>query len=170
MANLEKIPSWDDATGSLNVIIETSKGSRNKLRYDAKLGTFALSKVLPAGMVFPFDFGFVPATLAEDGDPLDVLVLLDEPVCAGCQISCRLIGVIEAEETEDGKTTRNDRLLAVAECSHDHRCISSIKDLSSHLLEELEHFFQCYHDLDGKRFKTRGHRGPRAGATWSTRP
>jgi inorganic pyrophosphatase len=100
--------------GDLRVIIETPQGSRNKFDYDAELGLFKLGGVLPAGAVFPFDFGFVPSTTGGDGDPLDVLVLMDEAAFAGCLVEARLIGVIEAKQTErDGKTTRNDRLVAV---------------------------------------------------------
>jgi Inorganic pyrophosphatase len=93
------------------VVIETPKGSPNKLTFEPRYGTFVLKGVLPAGAVFPFDFGFVPSTCADDGDPLDVLVLMDAPVYPGCIVPSRLIGVIEAEQTEEGETERNDRLL-----------------------------------------------------------
>jgi inorganic pyrophosphatase len=96
------------------VVIETPKGSPNKLTFEPRYGTFVLKGVLPVGAVFPFDIGFVPSTRAEDGDPLDILVLMDAPVFPGCIVPSRLVGVIEAEQTEDGKTERNDRLLAVA--------------------------------------------------------
>src|SRR5204862_6369582 len=118
--NLLGLDAWDLESGMLNVFIETSKGSRNKLRYNTEQGLFELSKVLPRGLSFPFDFGFIPSTVGDDGDPLDVLVLLDEPVPAGCRIPARLIGVVEAEQTKDGKAERNDRLVAAAPHSHDH--------------------------------------------------
>ena len=107
------------------VVIETPKGSPNKLAFEPRYGTFVLKGVLPAGAVFPFDFGFVPSTRAEDGDPLDVLVLMDAPVFPGCIVPSRLVGVIEAEQTEDGKTERNDRLLAVAANSAAHARFTS---------------------------------------------
>src|SRR5437764_15464112 len=88
------------AKGVVHVIVDTPKGSRNKFKYDEELGLFKLSGVLPAGAVFPFDFGFVPATLGGDGDALDVLLLMDEPAFVGCLVEVRLIGVIEAEQTE----------------------------------------------------------------------
>ncbi len=91
-----------------NVVIETPKGSRNKFDYDPELGLFRLGGVLPLGAVFPFDFGFVPSTLGGDGDPLDVLTLMDEPAFTGCLVTVRLLGVIEAEQSEGGETTRND--------------------------------------------------------------
>jgi inorganic pyrophosphatase len=150
----------DGETGALNVIIETPKGSRNKFKYDEKLGLFKLSGVLPAGAVFPFDFGYIPATLGEDGDPLDVLVLMDEPAFAGCLVSARLIGVIEAEQTEDGKTERNDRLIAVATDSHDHHEIESLDQISPNLVQEIEHFFVSYNTIKGKQFAPKGRFGP----------
>src|SRR5215210_6607135 len=114
---------FTEESDDLNVIIETPKGSRNKFDFDEELGLFKLGGVLPAGAVFPFDFGFVPATRGGDGDPLDVLVLMDEPAFVGCLVPARLIGVIEAEQTEEGKTTRNDRLIAVTTTSRNHRDI-----------------------------------------------
>ncbi len=158
---LGQLGAWDAQSGAVNVVIETAKGSRNKFKYEPATGGFALSKVLPAGMAFPYDFGFVPSTTGDDGDPLDVLVLMDEPAFAGCRIPCRLIGVIEGEQTEDGKTERNDRLVAVAAHSHDHGDVQTVKDLNENLLKEIEHFFTAYHDLDGKRFRSRGTHGPR---------
>ena len=122
---------------------------------------FKLGGVLPAGAVFPFDFGFLPGTLGGDGDPLDVLVLMDESAFAGCLVPSRILGVIEAEQTEeDGETTRNDRLIAVAANSRDHRHIASLKDISENLLDEIEHFFVSYNEIKGKRFSPLGRFGP----------
>jgi inorganic pyrophosphatase len=87
---------FDEDDGSLvRVIIETPKGCRNKYKYDPEFGAFKLSKVLPEGMVFPYDFGFIPGTKADDGDPIDVLLLMDQPAFPGCVIESRLIGVLE---------------------------------------------------------------------------
>ncbi|HKS29245.1 MAG TPA: inorganic diphosphatase [Pyrinomonadaceae bacterium] len=145
----------------VNVIIETPKGSRNKFNYDESLGLFKLGGVLPAGASFPFDFGFIPATLGGDGDPLDVLVLMDEPAFAGCLVTTRLIGVIEAEQTErDGETTRNDRLIAVAADSRAHSDVKTIDELNKNLLDEIEHFFVSYNVIKGKEFKPLGRFGP----------
>jgi inorganic pyrophosphatase len=104
-------------------------------------------------MVFPHDFGFIPSTEADDGDPLDVLILMDQPAFPGCVIKARLVGVIEGEQTEDGKTERNDRLLAVAESSHTHSNVKSIADLNDSLLREVEKIFVNYHAGDGVKFK-----------------
>ena len=148
------------------MIVETPKGSRNKFEFDEKHGIFKLSGVLPAGANFPFDFGFLPSTLGEDGDPLDVLVLMDEPAFTGCLVPSRLIGVITAEQTErDGETMRNDRLIAVAADSHSHRGLESILQLGETvggniLLSEVEHFFTSYNAIKGKQFKPLGRFDP----------
>lgn len=155
------LPPFDAESGDLNVVIETPKGSRNKYTYDERLGLFKLGGVLPAGAAFPFDFGFVPSTVGGDGDPLDVLVLMDEPAFAGCLVRARLVGVIEAEQTErDGETTRNDRLIAVASKSRTHRRLRSLGSLSEEVLEEIEHFFVSYNEVKGKRFRPLRRRGP----------
>jgi inorganic pyrophosphatase len=156
----DKLPPFDAETGELNVVIETPKGSRNKYAYDDKLGLFVMKGVLAVGHSFPFDFGFIPQTLGGDGDPLDVLILMDEPAFVGCLIPSRLIGIIEAEQTElDGKTERNDRLIAVASNSHVHKDIKSINDLNATLVDEIEHFFVSYNEAKGKKFKSIGRFG-----------
>lgn len=137
----------------VNVIIETSKGSRNKLAYDDERQLFQLKSVLPAGNVFPFDFGFVAGTRAEDGDPIDVLLLMDEPVPTGTLVPARLVGVVEVEQNDDGKKVKNDRLLAVAAMSRDHRRLRDLPDLSPELLEEIEHFLCSYTALSDKKVK-----------------
>jgi inorganic pyrophosphatase len=153
------LPPYNE-DGKLNVVIETPKGSRNKFKFDKRRGMFILSKVLPAGLTFPYDFGYIPCTKGEDGDPLDVLILMDEPVFPGCLITARLIGVIRAKQDDDGDEVRNDRLIAIASHSHDQRNIHSIDELNQHLVEEIEHFFVSYHDLDGKKFEPIALLGP----------
>jgi len=153
-------PQLDPKKGTCRAIIETPKGCRNKFDYDPDSGLFLLAGLLPEGMMFPFDFGFIPSTLGEDGDPLDILVLMDAPAHVGCLIEIRLIGIIEAEQTEDGKTVSNDRLLGVAIHSYDHEDLESIKDVSKTLLEQLEEFFISYNKQRGKKFKVTGTGGP----------
>jgi inorganic pyrophosphatase len=148
------------AKGELHVFIDTPKGSRNKYKYDLEYDLFKLGGVLPAGAVFPFDFGYVPSTKGGDGDPLDVLVLMDEPAFVGCLVPARLLGVIEADQTEDGKTTRNDRLIAVAANARDHGDLQSLDQLNDNLLQEIEHFFISYNTIKGKQFTPRGRYGP----------
>jgi inorganic pyrophosphatase len=153
--------AFDPDSGELNVIIETPKGSRNKFNYDEEYQLFKLGGVLPAGAVFPFDFGFLPETVGGDGDPLDVLVLMEESAFAGCLVRSRLIGVIEAEQTEeDGETTRNDRLIAVAANSRSHGDLRSLEDLNANMVEEIEHFFVSYNEIKGKQFRPLGRFGP----------
>jgi inorganic pyrophosphatase len=147
--------------GVVHVVVETARGSRNKFSYDEEQNVFRLKKVLPEGMSFPYDFGFVPSTLAEDGDPLDVLVLMDEPGCTGCLIECRVIGAILGEQSEDGRKVRNDRLVGVALPSHTHSDLKNIGDLNSNLLREVEQFFVNYHAQYGTRFKPIGRVGPK---------
>src|SRR5215218_4489578 len=157
LLNLEALHDDEE----LNVVIETPKGSRNKYNYDEQLGLFKLGGVLPSGASFPFDFGFVPSTLGGDGDPLDVLVLMDEPAFAGCLVRTRLVGVIEAEQTErDGETTRNDRLVGVAADSRLHARVRALGSLGATLLEEIEHFFVSYNQIKGKKFEPLGRFGP----------
>ena len=160
MTLLNKLKPFDRKTGNLNAVIDTPKGSRNKYAFDFDVGTYRLKSVLPKGAVFPFDFGSIPGTVAEDGDPLDVLLLMDEPAFAGCLIECRILGVIEAEQTEKGKTERNDRLIAVAVESHTHASLQSISKLEPKLLDEIEHFFASYNEARGKQFKPLARKGP----------
>jgi len=147
----------------IQVIIETPKGSRNKYAFDPKQKVFQLKKVLPAGMAFPYDFGFVPSTEAEDGDPVDVLVLMDEPAFPGCLLKCRIIGVIQGEQqSKDGKE-RNDRIVAIEQDNHSFADIKHIDDLGHKFLRELEEFFVNYHRLSGEQYQILGVKGP-AGA------
>lgn len=143
----------------VQVIIETPAGSRNKFAFDPEQSIFALKKVLPAGMTFPYDFGFLPQTLAPDGDPLDVLLLMDQPAFPGIAVRARLIGVIEGEQLEGKKKTRNDRLLAVAEANHAYANVRKLTDLPKHWIKELEDFFVNYHKLEGKEYRLLGCKG-----------
>jgi inorganic pyrophosphatase len=160
LANPEKLPPIDKKDDHIvQAVVETPKGSRNKFAFDPKKGVFLLKKVLPLGMVFPHDFGFVPSTKAEDGDPVDALILMDEPAFPGCLIPCRLIGVVEGEEIEDGNKVRNDRLIAVSMHSHTHSELQDIKDLDANFVKELKNFFVQYHQLDDKEYKCLGEKG-----------
>jgi inorganic pyrophosphatase len=113
-------------------------------------------------MAFPFDFGFIPGTRADDGDPLDVLILLDAPAYPGCLVEIKLLGVLEADETErSGKSVRNDRLIAVAKGSTERGDLKHLDDLAPNLMRQIESFFETYDGLDGKSFKPRRRRGPK---------
>lgn len=161
---IDRLPAHASETSSeqhavFNVIIETPKGSRHKFNYDEEYHLFKLGGVLPAGAAFPFDFGFIPSTKGGDGDPLDVLVLMDEPAFTGCLVEARLIGVIEAEQMEEGETMRNDRLIAVAVVSRNHKDVESLDDLYGNTIDEIEHFFISYNEIKGKEFKPLGRGG-----------
>ena len=145
----------------LQVIIETPKGSRNKYAFDDKQKIFALKKVLPAGMAFPYDFGFVPSTIAEDGDPTDVLVLMDEPAFPGCSLKCRVIGIIEGEQGAKKEKERNDRVVGIERDNHSYAHIEHIRDLGKTFVRELEEFFVNYHRLSGEQYRVLDVRGPR---------
>jgi inorganic pyrophosphatase len=161
MANPARLQPFNEKKGVIHVVIETEKGSRSKFSYDEELNIFRLKRVLPEGMTFPYDFGFVPSTLAEDGDPIDVLVLMDEAGRTGCLIECNVIGAICGEQLEDGKKIRNDRIVGVAIPNHTHSDLKDISELNPTLLREVEKFFVNYHQEYGKKFKVLGHCGPK---------
>jgi inorganic pyrophosphatase len=160
LADPTSLKPIDKKDGLLQVIIETPAGSRNKFAYDPDQGIFALKKVLPAGMVFPYDFGFLPQTIAPDGDPIDVLLLMDEPAFPGCAVRARLIGVIEGEQLDGKDKIRNDRLIAVAEANHQYANVRKLQDLPSQWMKELQDFFVNYHNLEGKKYRLLGCKGP----------
>jgi inorganic pyrophosphatase len=159
MPSLVKLDAYDADSGRLNVIVETPQGSRNKYAYDAKLKVFKISCLLPAGTVFPYDFGFIPSTLGDDGDPLDVLLLMEVPAPGGYLVQARLIGVIEAKQSKGRKIERNDRLIAVSAESYRHKKVRSLEDLGEQLLSEIEQFFISYNAMHGKQFKPLGRHG-----------
>ena len=156
-------PFDDDDKDLIQVIIETPKGSRNKYAFDPKKKIFKLKKVLPAGMAFPYDFGFVPSTMADDGDPVDVLVLMDEPAFPGCLLRCRIIGVIEGEQIDkkSKEKERNDRIVAITEQNHSWADVKKIEDLGDKFCKELEAFFVDYHQLSNEQYRVIAARGPK---------
>jgi inorganic pyrophosphatase len=140
--------------GLLNVVVETPKGSEIKFDYDPSSRMYCLSKTLPVGMAFPFNFGFVPRTKAEDGDPVDVLLLADQPLFPGCVVPSRILGAIEARQTaKNGRKERNDRVVAVAAASTLYADLGSVKDLNKNMVKEIEQFFKDYNREEGKTFK-----------------
>lgn len=148
---LSRIPAIKDDL--INVIIETPQGSSHKYAYDPDTEVFELKKSLPVGSTFPFDFGFIPNTRAEDGDPVDVLVLMDEPAYPGSLVACRLIAVLEAMQKErDGKETRNDRLVAVPKVSGMYAEVKQLSDLSKTMEQQIAAFFINYNQQAGKTF------------------
>jgi len=160
--SLSELPIWERESGDLTMVVETPRGSRNKYSYNHETGAFELRWVLPPGFSFPYDFGFIPSTMAEDGDPLDVLVLLDAPVAMGCVVAGRVIGALEAKQrSPGGKWIRNDRLFAVARHAHTHQHIKSIEDLRPHMVDEIREFFIDYNRVREREFKALETCGPK---------
>lgn len=151
----------DDKKQHIHAIIESPKGSRNKYAFDPETELFKLKHILPAGTAFPLDFGFVPSTKGDDGDPLDVLVLTEQNLVSGCLVECRLLGVIEAEQRDkDGKVERNDRLVAVPLKSHDYSEVKTIDDMGKDRLNDITHFFKYYNAMKGSQFEVKKLYGP----------
>jgi inorganic pyrophosphatase len=162
LADVSQLPSLDRKDNAiLQVIVETPKGSRNKYAFDEKQRVFELKKVLPAGMTFPYDFGFIPRTKAEDGDPTDVLVLMDEPAFPGCVLKCRVIGIIEGEQGDKKIKERNDRVVTIEKANHSFADIKHIDDLGKQFLLELKQFFVNYHELSGEQYQVIAVKGPK---------
>ena len=156
---LSEISPFDD--GDLRVVIETPRGSRSKYSYDPDCDCMQLSTVLPEGMVFPYDFGFIPSTVCEDGDPLDILVLMEASVIPGCVVRTRLVGAIEAEQKgESDGWTRNDRLIAIATHAQTHDSAKKLSDLRPHLLGEIKEFFITYNKLRNRKFRVKRDASP----------
>ena len=159
---LDTLSPRADSRDRYHVIIETPRGSRNKYSYDAEGGVFVLKKILPEAHVFPFDFGFFPRTRAADGDPLDALVLMDEPAFPGCRVECRVIGVVRARQRKRGRTLRNDRFIAVAETSRHFKRVQDLRDLDREVIAQLRHFFVSYIQGAGGEITLEQTRGARA--------
>jgi len=153
-APIDNIPLY--VPGGYNVVVETPRGSRTKFAYDAEIGMFRAKKLLAMGFAFPFPFGFLPSTRAHDGDPLDVLLLTDAELPMGSLVRCRLLGAIGVEETSEGITKRNDRLLAVPLLLHQDRPPYELADMPSAELKDIEDFFVAYQAADGKETKILG--------------
>jgi len=142
-------------------VIETPRGSRAKFRYDPELQIFTLSKSLLVGLTYPHDWGFVPSTKAEDGDPIDIMVIHDAATSPGLVLTCRVIGVLQIEQKSKSNAERNDRLFAVPRRSHSERGLRDVRDLSKPILEELEKFFVATDELEDKELKIIGWKGPK---------
>ena len=164
--SLDRLPLVDESTGAFNIVVETPKGSRNKYKYDADRGVMRLGATAGEGLAFPYDFGFFPSTLGQDGDPLDVLLFLDSSVPSGCVATARLIGVLEVEQKEKRKPwKRNDRYFAVATQGHTYQRLKRLDDLGPQLLAQIEAFFTHYAGLNGKVLRVVRRSGPRRAGT-----
>ena len=157
---IRRLKPIDSERKCINVVVETPKGSVVKYAFDFESSFFLLSKALPDGMTFPFNFGFVPQTLAEDGDPLDVLILNEEPLISGCLLKVQPIAVIKATQTGKGKTVRNDRIVGQA-LPKEVPLKFHVFKLEQKSISEIGLFFETYNKLYGKKFKVLGIGGPR---------
>ena len=161
MPNFFSLPPFTK-DGDVHVVVETPRGSRAKFAYDPKLETFALSKSLLAGLTYPHDWGFVPSTKADDGDPLDIMVIHDAATFPGVVLTCRAIGILQIEQKSKKKIERNDRLFAVPRRSHSEQALKDVRDLTKPIQEELEKFFIATDELEDKTLKIIGWKGPNA--------
>jgi len=160
MQDISRLNPFGPKFEYVNVVIEAPKGSRTKFKYDQENGLFMFEKLMPIGQSFPFDFGFVPRTEGGDGAPLDVLVLTDEPTFVGCLMHAKLLGVIEAEQTENGETERNDRLVAIPLEAKSGKPSVATRRLDIGLARKLTKFFIAYNQVQGKTFKALRSAGP----------
>ncbi len=143
--DLSRIPA-QPKPGVVNVLIEIAGGSQNKYEYDKDLQAFALDRVLYSSVKYPYDYGFIPNTLADDGDPLDGMVIVDEPTFPGCVIAARPIGYLEMIDGGD----RDEKILCVPDKDPRYSHVKSLKDLAPHRLEEIAEFFRSYKNLEKK--------------------
>ena len=151
---IESVPSRTE-DGAVNVFIETPKGSRHKYDLDSS-GLFRIGLELPEGVTFPFSFGFVPNTLAEDGDALDIMLVTAGSVPSGALIESRLIGVLKMENDEDGKMARNDRVVAVANMSRIFGGTTTLSEMRDGFAWDLEEFFDTYNRMIERPFRIVG--------------
>jgi inorganic pyrophosphatase len=143
----------DPESGDVRAVIDTPAGSRNKYKYDKACRLFRVARVLPEGMSFPHDFGSIPGTCAEDGDPLDVLVLGLAPTFPGCLVNVKLLGILGAVQVERRKRIRNDRLLAAAVTPVNTPALADIGSIDPEQLKAIRHFFESYNRAQGREFR-----------------
>jgi inorganic pyrophosphatase len=161
MPNLINMPPFTE-DGDVYVVVETPRGSRVKFDYDPNLKAFTLSKSLLTGLTYPHDWGFVPSTKADDGDPIDIMVVHDAATFPGIVLTCRVIGILQIEQKTKGKSERNDRLFAVPRDSHSEQALKDVSDLSKPIRQELEKFFKATDELEDKTLTMIGWQGPKA--------
>jgi inorganic pyrophosphatase len=138
--DLTKLPARD-REGNVHFVVESPRGSGMKLKYEPELGCFVLARVLALGVTYPFDWGFIPGTLAPDGDPLDAMVITDTPSYPGVVLASAPIGVVRVEQDEEGGRKRNDRVIAVPVKASRFDEIRDEKDISKRMREEIQQFF-----------------------------
>ena len=150
--DFSRIPTGKDAPEEVNVVVEIPRGSSNKYEFDEELGIFRLDRVLYSPLYYPCEYGFIPGTLFEDGDPLDILILSTQPTFTGCVLVARPVGVLKMADDKG----QDDKILAVS--VHDPRFeeVMKLSDVSPHRLKEIVHFFGVYKDLEDKAVSIQG--------------
>jgi inorganic pyrophosphatase len=141
---------------TVNVVIETPRGSKYKYKFDAETNRFKVKKLLPAGLAFPYDFGFIPGTKGEDGDPLDVMIFAEDSYLPGSVIECEIIGAIKAKQISDEESVRNDRIIVVPTLLIEKDGEVELEDFSKHKIKEIENFFVYYNRMEKKEFRPLG--------------
>lgn len=149
--DLSKIPA-QPKSGIINVLIEIPGGSKNKYEFDKDMNAFILDRVLFSSVKYPYDYGFVPNTLADDGDPLDGMVMIDEPTFPGCVIAARPVCMLEMIDGGD----RDEKILCVPDEDPRYDHVKSLKDIAPHRLEEIAEFFRSYKNLEKKETQILG--------------
>ena len=152
----------EDAEGKLRAVIEVPQGARVKTKWDPKLGAIALSRPLPLGLAYPFDWGFIPGTIAEDGDPLDALVLSDAPSWPGVVVPVRALGVLRVEQDGKKGRVRNDRLITLLEGLDRWGEPADVRKLPKPMRDQIEKFFLDTTFFTDKNARSRGWAGPAA--------
>jgi inorganic pyrophosphatase len=150
-----KLPVGSRAPEIVNAVVEIPGGQANKYEYDEELRVFRLDRPLYASVHYPGDYGFIPSTRSDDGDPLDVLILLQNPTFPGCIIEIRPIGILKMRD----QTIWDEKILAVASSSPVHKRVLNHTDLDQHVLREIEHFYTVYKQLEGKHTEVQGWHG-----------
>jgi inorganic pyrophosphatase len=152
MTNYLALPAGDGAPAEINAVIEIPRGDTNKYEYDKQLHVFRLDRNLYSPVHYPGDYGFIPSTLSEDGDPLDVLVLVDAPSFTGCVMMVRPIGALRMIDQD----SEDEKILAVGLNNPIYKNLNEYSELYPHLLLEIEHFFSVYKELEAKRTRVKG--------------
>lgn len=154
--NLYDLDPGPELPELVRVIIEIPNGSANKYEYDCEMGLFRLDRALYSPMHYPGDYGFIPGTLAEDGDPMDVLVLVTRPSFTGCVIEVRPIGVLRMVDQQE----RDQKVIAVPKKDPRYTEVHTLDQVYPHTRRELEHFFSIYKELEGRTVEMQGWGGP----------
>jgi inorganic pyrophosphatase len=152
MTNYLSLPTGDGAPAEVNAVIEIPRGDTNKYEYDKQLHVFRLDRNLYSPVHYPGDYGFIPSTLSGDGDPLDVVVLVDAPSFTGCVMTVRPIGALLMVDQE----SEDEKILAVGLNNPIYKGLNDYSELYPHLLLEIEHFFSVYKELEAKRTRIKG--------------